>query len=157
MLKLHHLVDDKIHARSIGPYSLVTQQPLGGKAQFGGQRFGEMEVWALEAYGAAYTLQEMLTVKSDDVAGRTKVYEAIVRGDDTFESGIPESFNVLVKEMRSLGLNVELTSTKQAANEQLVPPSRRLSDVRLERASPSGRNSRVPGRIWRLMRPRSLR
>src|SRR5450432_609423 len=108
MLKLHHLVDDKIHARSIGPYSLVTQQPLGGKAQFGGQRFGEMEVWALEAYGAAYTLQEMLTVKSDDVAGRTKVYEAIVRGDDTFEAGIPESFNVLVKELRSLGLNVEL-------------------------------------------------
>jgi DNA-directed RNA polymerase subunit beta len=108
MLKLHHLVDDKIHARSIGPYSLVTQQPLGGKAQFGGQRFGEMEVWALEAYGAAYTLQEMLTVKSDDVSGRTKVYEAIVRGDDTFEAGIPESFNVLVKEMRSLGLNVEL-------------------------------------------------
>ncbi|MDH3196357.1 MAG: DNA-directed RNA polymerase subunit beta, partial [Hyphomicrobiales bacterium] len=111
MLKLHHLVDDKIHARSIGPYSLVTQQPLGGKAQFGGQRFGEMEVWALEAYGAAYTLQEMLTVKSDDVAGRTKVYEAIVRGDDTFEAGIPESFNVLVKEMRSLGLNVELENT----------------------------------------------
>ena len=108
MLKLHHLVDDKIHARSIGPYSLVTQQPLGGKAQFGGQRFGEMEVWALEAYGAAYTLQEILTVKSDDVAGRTKVYEAIVRGDDTFEAGIPESFNVLVKELRSLGLNVEL-------------------------------------------------
>ncbi len=116
MLKLHHLVDDKIHARSIGPYSLVTQQPLGGKAQFGGQRFGEMEVWALEAYGAAYTLQEMLTVKSDDVAGRTKVYEAIVRGDDAFESGIPESFNVLVKEMRSLGLNVELTSTKKIEN-----------------------------------------
>ena len=112
MLKLHHLVDDKIHARSIGPYSLVTQQPLGGKAQFGGQRFGEMEVWALEAYGAAYTLQEMLTVKSDDVAGRTKVYEAIVRGDDTFEAGIPESFNVLVKEMRSLGLNVELKDHK---------------------------------------------
>ncbi len=109
MLKLHHLVDDKIHARSIGPYSLVTQQPLGGKAQFGGQRFGEMEVWALEAYGAAYTLQEMLTVKSDDVAGRTKVYEAIVRGDDTFEAGIPESFNVLIKEIRSLGLNVELS------------------------------------------------
>ncbi len=108
MLKLHHLVDDKIHARSIGPYSLVTQQPLGGKAQFGGQRFGEMEVWALEAYGAAYTLQEMLTVKSDDVSGRTKVYEAIVRGDDTFEAGIPKSFNVLVKELRSLGLNVEL-------------------------------------------------
>jgi DNA-directed RNA polymerase subunit beta len=108
MLKLHHLVDDKIHARSIGPYSLVTQQPLGGKAQFGGQRFGEMEVWALEAYGAAYSLQEMLTVKSDDVSGRTKVYEAIVRGDDNFEAGIPESFNVLVKELRSLGLNVEL-------------------------------------------------
>ena len=110
MLKLHHLVDDKIHARSIGPYWLVTQQPLGGKAQFGGQRFGEMEVWALQAYGAAYTLQEMLTVKSDDVVGRTKVYEAIVKGDDTFEAGIPESFNVLVKEMRSLGLNVELSS-----------------------------------------------
>jgi len=114
MLKLHHLVDDKIHARSIGPYSLVTQQPLGGKAQFGGQRFGEMEVWALQAYGAAYTLQEMLTVKSDDVVGRTKVYEAIVKGDDTFEAGIPESFNVLVKEMRSLGLNVELKTTDAA-------------------------------------------
>jgi DNA-directed RNA polymerase subunit beta len=112
MLKLHHLVDDKIHARSIGPYSLVTQQPLGGKAQFGGQRFGEMEVWALEAYGAAYTLQEMLTVKSDDVSGRTKVYEAIVRGDDNFEAGIPESFNVLVKELRSLGLNVELKQSE---------------------------------------------
>ncbi len=110
MLKLHHLVDDKIHARSIGPYSLVTQQPLGGKAQFGGQRFGEMEVWALQAYGAAYTLQEMLTVKSDDVSGRTKVYEAIVRGDDSFEAGIPESFNVLVKEMKSLCLNVELVN-----------------------------------------------
>jgi len=108
MLKLHHLVDDKIHARSIGPYSLVTQQPLGGKAQFGGQRFGEMEVWALEAYGAAYTLQEMLTVKSDDVSGRTKAYETIVRGNDDFEAGIPESFNVLVMELRSLGLNVEL-------------------------------------------------
>jgi DNA-directed RNA polymerase subunit beta len=107
ILKLHHLVDEKIHARSVGPYSLVTQQPLGGKAQFGGQRFGEMEVWALEAYGSAYTLQEMLTVKSDDVAGRTKVYEAIVRGDDNLEAGIPESFNVLVKELKSLGLNVE--------------------------------------------------
>ena len=115
LLKLHHLVDDKIHARSIGPYSLVTQQPLGGKAQFGGQRFGEMEVWALQAYGAAYTLQEILTVKSDDVIGRTKVYEAIVKGDDTFEAGIPESFNVLVKEMRSLGLNVEL---KNLADEE---------------------------------------
>ena len=143
MLKLNHLVDDKIHARSIGPYSLVTssrwaarrssaasasasQQPLGGKAQFGGQRFGEMEVWALEAYGAAYTLQEMLTVKSDDVAGRTKVYEAIVRGDDTFEAGIPESFNVLVKEMRSLGLNVELENTKV---EEEVPPLDSLPDA----------------------------
>ncbi|MHA1563874.1 MAG: DNA-directed RNA polymerase subunit beta, partial [Alphaproteobacteria bacterium] len=113
MLKLHHLVDDKIHARSIGPYSLVTQQPLGGKAQFGGQRFGEMEVWALEAYGAAYTLQEMLTVKSDDKAGRTKVYESIVRGDDNFEAGIPESFNVLVKELRSLGLDVQLKQSAQ--------------------------------------------
>jgi DNA-directed RNA polymerase subunit beta len=113
LLKLHHLVDDKIHARSTGPYSLVTQQPLGGKAQFGGQRFGEMEVWALEAYGAAFTLQEMLTVKSDDTAGRAKVYEAIVRGDDKFEAGIPESFNVLVKEMRSLGLNVELLDAEQ--------------------------------------------
>ena len=121
MLKLHHLVDDKIHARSIGPYSLVTQQPLGGKAQFGGQRFGEMEVWALEAYGAAYTLQEMLTVKSDDVAGRTKVYEAIVRGDDTFEAGIPESFNVLVKEMRSLGLNVDLHNSKQQRGADGLP------------------------------------
>ncbi|MEY4370845.1 MAG: hypothetical protein RIQ48_561, partial [Pseudomonadota bacterium] len=110
MLKLAHMVDDKIHARSTGPYSLVTQQPLGGKAQFGGQRFGEMEVWALEAYGAAYTLQEMLTIKSDDVAGRTKVYETIVKGDDDFESGVPESFNVLIKEIRSLGLNIELTN-----------------------------------------------
>lgn len=113
MLKLHHLVDDKIHARSIGPYSLVTQQPLGGKAQFGGQRFGEMEVWALQAYGAAYTLQEMLTVKSDDVAGRSKVYESIVRGEDNFEIGIPESFNVLTKELKALGLNVDL---KQSGN-----------------------------------------
>jgi len=126
MLKLHHLVDDKIHARSIGPYSLVTQQPLGGKAQFGGQRFGEMEVWALEAYGAAYTLQEMLTVKSDDVAGRTKVYESIVRGDDMFEAGIPESFNVLVKEMRALGLNVELVQeppSEEPASAQLPAPT----------------------------------
>jgi len=108
ILKLHHLVDEKLHARSIGPYSLVTQQPLGGKAQFGGQRFGEMEVWALEAYGASYSLQEMLTVKSDDIVGRTKVYESIVRGDDNFEAGIPESFNVLVKELRALGLNMEM-------------------------------------------------
>src|SRR5690554_1442251 len=108
MLKLNHLVDDKMHARSTGSYSLVTQQPLGGKAQFGGQRFGEMEVWALEAYGAAYTLQEMLTVKSDDVAGRTKMYKNIVDGDHRMEPGMPESFNVLVKEIRSLGIDIEL-------------------------------------------------
>jgi DNA-directed RNA polymerase subunit beta len=107
-LKLHHLVDDKMHARSTGPYSLVTQQPLGGKAQFGGQRFGEMEVWALEAYGASYILQEMLTVKSDDVQGRTKVYESIVKGDHAIQAGMPESFNVLVKEIRSLGIDIEL-------------------------------------------------
>ncbi|MFQ5458706.1 MAG: DNA-directed RNA polymerase subunit beta, partial [Myxococcota bacterium] len=108
MMKLHHLVDDKIHARSIGPYSLVTQQPLGGKAQFGGQRLGEMEVWAMEAYGAAYGLQEFLTVKSDDVPGRTRMYEAIVKGENVLEPGLPESFNVLVKELQSLGLDVEL-------------------------------------------------
>ena len=118
MLKLNHLVDDKIHARSIGPYSLVTQQPLGGKAQFGGQRFGEMEVWALEAYGASNTLQEILTIKSDDVAGRTKVYEALIRGDYNFESGIPESFHVLVKELKSLGLNVELIETDPTVNRE---------------------------------------
>ena len=118
ILKLHHLIDDKIHARSIGPYSLVTQQPLGGKAQFGGQRFGEMEVWALEAYGASNTLQEILTIKSDDVAGRTKVYEALIRGDYNFESGIPESFHVLVKELKSLGLNVELIETDPSANRE---------------------------------------
>ncbi|MGI9508320.1 MAG: DNA-directed RNA polymerase subunit beta, partial [Geminicoccaceae bacterium] len=117
MLKLGHLVDDKIHARSVGPYSLVTQQPLGGKAQFGGQRFGEMECWALQAYGAAYTLQEMLTVKSDDVSGRTKIYEAIVRGEDTFEAGIPESFNVLVKELQALSLNVELQQDLKEAGD----------------------------------------
>jgi DNA-directed RNA polymerase subunit beta len=108
MMKLHHLVDDKMHARSTGPYSLVTQQPLGGKAQFGGQRFGEMEVWALEAYGASYTLQEMLTVKSDDVQGRTRMYKNIVDGTHEMQAGMPESFNVLVKEIRSLGINVEL-------------------------------------------------
>jgi len=113
MLKLHHLVDDKIHARSIGPYSLVTQQPLGGKAQFGGQRLGEMEVWALEAYGAAYTLQEFLTVKSDDVLGRTRMYESIVKGENLLEAGLPESFNVLVKELQSLALDVELVEDKQ--------------------------------------------
>jgi DNA-directed RNA polymerase subunit beta len=110
MLKLGHLVADKIHARAVGPYSLVTQQPLGGKAQYGGQRFGEMEVWALEAYGAAYTLQELLTVKSDDVQGRTRIYESIVKGDNTLEAGTPESFNVLIKEMQSLGLNVKVVS-----------------------------------------------
>ena len=109
ILKLAHLVDDKMHARSIGPYSLVTQQPLGGKAQFGGQRFGEMEVWALEAYGAAHTLQEMLTVKSDDVEGRNRIYEAIVKGENFLEPGTPESFNVLVKELQSLALDVELS------------------------------------------------
>ncbi len=108
MLKLHHLVDDKIHARSTGPYSLVTQQPLGGKAQFGGQRFGEMEVWALEAYGAAYTLQEILTVKSDDVVGRVKTYEAIVKGENIPEPGVPESFKVLIKEFQSIGLDVKI-------------------------------------------------
>ncbi|MDH4216896.1 MAG: DNA-directed RNA polymerase subunit beta, partial [Gallionella sp.] len=108
ILKLHHLVDDKMHARSTGPYSLVTQQPLGGKAQFGGQRFGEMEVWALEAYGASYTLQEMLTVKSDDVAGRTKVYESIVKGEHKIDAGMPESFNVVIKEIRSLAIDMDL-------------------------------------------------
>jgi DNA-directed RNA polymerase subunit beta len=117
ILKLHHLVDDKIHARSTGPYSMITQQPLGGKAQFGGQRFGEMEVWALEAYGAAYTLQELLTIKSDDVLGRVKVYEAIVKGENIPEPGIPESFKVLVKEMQSLCLNVEVLSSEGVAIE----------------------------------------
>ncbi len=119
MLKLHHLVDDKIHARSTGPYSLVTQQPLGGKAQFGGQRLGEMEVWALEAYGAAYTLQEMLTVKSDDVVGRTRMYEAIVKGESVLEPGLPESFNVMLKELQSLGLDVQLLEDE---NQQLAAP-----------------------------------
>ena len=113
MLKLGHMVDDKMHARSIGPYSLITQQPLGGKAQFGGQRFGEMEVWALEAYGAAYTLQEMLTVKSDDVAGRTKIYESIVKGDHKIDAGMPESFNVLTKEIRSLGIDIDLVRHRE--------------------------------------------
>ncbi len=112
-LKLHHLVDDKIHARSTGPYSLVTQQPLGGKAQFGGQRFGEMEVWALEAYGAAYTLQEILTVKSDDVVGRVKTYEAIIKGDNIPEPGVPESFKVLLKEFQSLGLDVRVVREEE--------------------------------------------
>jgi DNA-directed RNA polymerase subunit beta len=111
MLKLHHLVEEKIHARSIGPYSLVSQQPLGGKAQFGGQRLGEMEVWAIEAYGAAYSLQEFLTVKSDDVAGRTRMYESIVKGENILEPGLPEAFNVLIKELQSLALNVELVES----------------------------------------------
>ena len=120
IMKLHHLVDDKIHARSIGPYSLVTQQPLGGKAQFGGQRFGEMEVWALEAYGAAYALQEFLTVKSDDVTGRNRMYEAIVKGEQLLEPGLPESFNVLVKELQSLALNVELIEDERDPREGLA-------------------------------------
>jgi DNA-directed RNA polymerase subunit beta len=122
MLKLSHLVDDKIHARSIGPYSLITQQPLGGKAQFGGQRFGEMEVWALEAYGAAHILQELLTAKSDDVAGRSKIYEAIVKGEADFDPGLPESFNVLVRELQSLCLDVELVQRDGAADETIAEP-----------------------------------
>jgi DNA-directed RNA polymerase subunit beta len=130
VLKLHHLVDDKIHARSTGPYSMITQQPLGGKAQFGGQRFGEMEVWALEAYGAAWALQELLTIKSDDVPGRVKVYEAIVKGENIPEPGIPESFKVLVKEMKSLGLNVEVLSS-----DGTVVELRDSEDEDLERAA----------------------
>jgi DNA-directed RNA polymerase subunit beta len=126
MLKLSHLVDDKIHARSIGPYSLITQQPLGGKAQFGGQRFGEMEVWALEAYGAAYILQELLTAKSDDVFGRTKIYEAIVKGEAAIEPGVPESFNVLIRELQSLCLDVELV--KQADQKKVPLPSIAAAD-----------------------------
>jgi DNA-directed RNA polymerase subunit beta len=122
MLKLSHLVDDKIHARSIGPYSLITQQPLGGKAQFGGQRFGEMEVWALEAYGAAHILQELLTAKSDDVTGRAKIYEAIVKGDASFSAGLPESFNVLIRELQSLCLDVELMKTKKKPVEGTPQP-----------------------------------
>jgi DNA-directed RNA polymerase subunit beta len=121
MLKLHHLVDDKIHARSIGPYSLVTQQPLGGKAQFGGQRLGEMEVWAMEAYGAAYALQEFLTVKSDDVLGRTRMYESIVKGDHVLEAGLPESFNVLLKELQALCLDVELIEDPTAPRKTEAP------------------------------------
>ena len=126
MLKLSHLVDDKIHARSIGPYSLITQQPLGGKAQFGGQRFGEMEVWALEAYGAAYILQELLTAKSDDVFGRTKIYEAIVKGEAAIEPGVPESFNVLIRELQSLCLDVELI--KQADQKKHPLPAIAAAD-----------------------------
>ena len=123
MLKLSHLVDDKIHARSIGPYSLITQQPLGGKAQFGGQRFGEMEVWALEAYGAAHILQELLTAKSDDVTGRAKIYEAIVKGDASFAPGLPESFNVLIRELQALCLDVDLIKTKKAVIEAVATDS----------------------------------
>ena len=131
-LKLHHLVDDKIHARSTGPYSLVTQQPLGGKAQFGGQRFGEMEVWALEAYGAAYTLQEILTVKSDDVVGRVKTYEAIIKGDNIPESGIPESFKVLLKELQSLGLDVRVLREDQTEVEIMETIDYGENDYRYE-------------------------
>ncbi|MBA2454883.1 MAG: DNA-directed RNA polymerase subunit beta, partial [Chloroflexia bacterium] len=137
MLKLVHLVEDKIHARSTGPYSLVTQQPLGGKAQFGGQRFGEMEVWALEAYGAAHTLQEMLTVKSDDVVGRVKTYEAIVKGDEITESGVPESFKVLVKELRSLGLSIEVINEDDQTVEFTEDTSRDLL-TNLDRINLSG-------------------
>ena len=123
MMKLHHLVADKIHARAVGPYSLVTQQPLGGKAQYGGQRYGEMEVWAMEAYGAAYTLQELLTVKSDDVAGRTRIYESIVKGDNSLEAGTPESFNVLIKEMQSLCLDVKVGERSRVVDEDLQKPN----------------------------------
>jgi DNA-directed RNA polymerase subunit beta len=142
ILKLHHLVDDKIHARSTGPYSMITQQPLGGKAQFGGQRFGEMEVWALEAYGAAYTLQELLTIKSDDVLGRVKVYEAIVKGENIPEPGIPESFKVLIKEMQSLCLNVEVLSSEGVAiemrdnDEEIFRAAEELG-INLSRVEPS--------------------
>jgi DNA-directed RNA polymerase subunit beta len=142
ILKLHHLVDDKIHARSTGPYSMITQQPLGGKAQFGGQRFGEMEVWALEAYGAAYTLQELLTIKSDDVLGRVKVYEAIVKGENIPEPGIPESFKVLIKEMQSLCLNVEVLSSEGTAielrdnDEEIFRAAEELG-INLSRVEPS--------------------
>jgi len=142
MLKLHHLVDDKIHARSTGPYSLVTQQPLGGKAQFGGQRFGEMEVWALEAYGAAYTLQEILTVKSDDIVGRVKTYEAIVKGENIPEPGIPESFKVLIKEMQSLCLDVKVLTEdneeieiKETSEIEDIPAIEDMVDVELEEES----------------------
>jgi DNA-directed RNA polymerase subunit beta len=136
MLKLHHLVDDKIHARSIGPYSLVTQQPLGGKAQFGGQRLGEMEVWAMEAYGAAYALQEFLTVKSDDVQGRTRMYEAIVKGENTLEAGLPESFNVLMKELQALCLNVELVESRRRSTANRRLKAARTDDVLVAEEEP---------------------
>jgi DNA-directed RNA polymerase subunit beta len=140
MLKLHHLVEEKIHARSIGPYSLVSQQPLGGKAQFGGQRLGEMEVWAIEAYGAAYSLQEFLTVKSDDVAGRTRMYESIVKGENILEPGLPESFNVLVKELQSLALNVELMES-----DILRDQDEDLEDGAIEAAGTTGTAPTEPG------------
>ena len=140
-LKLHHLVDDKMHARSTGPYSLVTQQPLGGKAQFGGQRFGEMEVWALEAYGASYTLQEMLTVKSDDITGRTKVYENIVKGDHVIDAGMPESFNVLVKEIRSLALDMDLGVTRKRYSTSLSKSRKTSNSMPSRSASPRRRRS----------------
>ena len=143
-MKLHHLVDDKIHARSTGPYSLVTQQPLGGKAQFGGQRLGEMEVWALEAYGAAYTLQEMLTVKSDDVAGRTRMYEAIVKGENVLEPGLPESFNVMVKELQSLALDVELIEERAGSS-----LSERRSQTDDGRSLQSLREAEEPAQVQR--------
>ena len=130
MLKLHHLVEEKIHARSIGPYSLVSQQPLGGKAQFGGQRLGEMEVWAIEAYGAAYSLQEFLTVKSDDVSGRTRMYESIVKGENVLEPGLPESFNVLVKELQSLALNVELVESDLLTDRKPEAESKDSADAK---------------------------
>ena len=136
ILKLAHLVDDKIHARSTGPYSMITQQPLGGKAQFGGQRFGEMEVWALEAYGAAYCLQELLTIKSDDVLGRVKVYEAIVKGDNIPEPGIPESFKVLIKEMQALCLNVEVLDLAGQRDRDARDRRRRIQDSRRTRYRP---------------------
>jgi DNA-directed RNA polymerase subunit beta len=139
MLKLHHLVDEKIHARSIGPYSLVTQQPLGGKAQFGGQRLGEMEVWAMEAYGAAYSLQEFLTVKSDDVVGRTRMYEAIVKGENTLEAGLPESFNVLIKEMQSLALDVELLESPEAQAAREIAPEGEAGSVGAPRGAAAAR------------------
>jgi DNA-directed RNA polymerase subunit beta len=142
MLKLHHLVEDKVHARSTGPYSLVTQQPLGGKAQFGGQRFGEMEVWALEAYGAAYTLQEMLTVKSDDVSGRVKTYEAIVKGEEIQSPGVPESFRVLVKELQSLALAVEVVNEKN----EVIQFGKESTEERLPRL---GFSLNVPGPMTR--------
>ena len=152
ILKLHHLVDDKIHARSTGPYSMITQQPLGGKAQFGGQRFGEMEVWALEAYGAAYTLQELLTIKSDDVLGRVKVYEAIVKGENIPEPGIPESFKVLIKEMQSLCLNVEVLVRRRHRRSRCVTRTRKSSGPRRSWAS----TSPGPSRVRRRGRPRPV-